>query len=186
MPKDTQCPEKEALCAKIWSCWDFDSRLIVVTWVCFLILVNVKNKSSRTTKCDRLCPITFSNRRVLKTRYLSWEGGLEKECAVPIQDCNFVCGQYHQFSLSLFMCFCYSTSSLKNTVSQHSVHEFYMIVIFWTSLIKWWQVLSAFLQKFCYSCSKIFIWDPSDIVRHICLNQWFIVVHGVFVHRGME
>lgn len=35
------------------------------------------------------------------------------------------------------------------------------------------------ILKFCYSCSKIFIWDPSDIVRHICLNQWFIMVHGV-------
>lgn len=67
MLKDTQCPEKKALCAKIWSCWDFDSRLIVVTWVCFLISVNVTNKSSRTTKCDLLCPITSSNRRVLKT-----------------------------------------------------------------------------------------------------------------------
>ena len=28
------------------------------------------------------------------------------------------------------MCFCYSTRSLRNTISQHSVHEFCMIVLF--------------------------------------------------------
>lgn len=86
-------PEKEALSAKIWSCWDFDSRLIVVTWVCFLIIVNVKNKSSMTTKCELFCPIASSNRKVLKILHLSWEGGLEKDCTVPIQDFNFVYGQ---------------------------------------------------------------------------------------------
>lgn len=90
-----------------------------------------------------------------------WEGGLEKDCSALIH--NFVYGQYRQFSLSLFMCFCFSTDWLKNTIiSQWPVHESYMTMLFWTSLIKLWWVLSAFLRKFCYGCQNIFMWDPSD------------------------
>ena len=44
--------------------------------------------------CDLFGPIASSNWRVLKILYLSWEGGLEKDCDVPIQDfVNFVYGQ---------------------------------------------------------------------------------------------
>lgn len=35
---------------KVWSCWVCDHILIAVIWVCFLIIIDVKNKPLRTGK----------------------------------------------------------------------------------------------------------------------------------------